>query len=640
MSQLLRKFGVFALNNPLVDIALFVGFLYGKHLLLYKEMYIPDSQYFTNEAKIFTISLLLSVALFFIFQSSFSRKIGLSVIAFLISALLFTDTLYYRHFEDITSLSIIYQAGHLADVSGTITELLMWKDGLFFLDLFLIPLLMFLFRKQISRVRVKRKAMTHFVHITLSCMFLYGSISFSLIEAGYSGVQNRNTNSLASAIMGNLNFHIVESMDFIVQRINQPTLTDKEISEINRSFQNDIEGESTVKSGILEGHNVLFVQMESFSHFLLDMVIEGEEITPNLNKLQKENLSAKNFYTQIGNGHTSDSEIVAMTSMYGLAKGSASVLYGTSEYHTLPDILKENGYSTLSAHAYRKEFWNRVNLHPSLGFEKSLFEEDFVIEERAGYGMKDDDFFMQTVERISDLPQPFFSYLITLQHHTPYTGGDTSFRVGELEGTMMGRFIQSAHEADKAMGVLMNELEAKGLLDNTLIVLYGDHDGELEKEEYERLGEQLEYNDLFLKTKVPFIMIAPDNKLQGVITKPIGQLDILPTTLHLLGITPEYDTFYGEDIFIVNPDKVTRAVYHWYAGETFILRKIQGNESTYLAFDVDTGKEIPVTETMLSTYMETERQLMYSDKVIRSDGMKKILDYQKKEGKPIEMEKE
>lgn len=207
---------------------------------------------------------------------------------------------------------------------------------------------------------------------------------------------------------------------------------------------------------------------------------------------------------------------------------------------------------TMSAHGYIGSFWNREIMHPKLGIQKSIFARDFASGETIGWGFSDGELFKQIGNELANLKQPFFSFLITLTNHHPYDSIPRNYKnlnLENLEGTMIGDYLQSVHYADKALGEFITSLKNNGLYESSILVIYGDHDAVIPPEQLRRIG----INSLFERQhdKVPFIIhtSALESMRGEVVEKAAGHLDITPTLLYLLGISQENSYFMGESLF-------------------------------------------------------------------------------------------
>lgn len=302
--------------------------------------------------------------------------------------------------------------------------------------------------------------------------------------------------------------------------------------------------------GELKGRNVIFVQVESLDNSVIGQKINGQEITPNLNKLSGEGMYFSNYYSPIGPGTTADAEFMTMNSLYSLPDAVAFIQYPYDDYHALPGLLKDNGYGTYSMHGDLPSFWNRASIYPQLGYEKWFSRNDYVIPRKIGnYDLGDKDFFSQSLPKLASLPQPFMATLITLTSHTPFVIPDDLQTLDLSAPTNLNQtqweYLQSVHYADQAIGDLISGLKTAGLYDNSLIMIWGDHASSTGI-----AGPLGVANSVFpdlQASQVPLIILAPGSNLKGNRTTPASHLDVYPTVADLLGIKPPAYVF-GHDM--------------------------------------------------------------------------------------------
>ncbi len=308
--------------------------------------------------------------------------------------------------------------------------------------------------------------------------------------------------------------------------------------------------------GAAKGRNLIVVQLESVQEMLLQEDYYGQEITPFLNSLiqEKGTIYFDNFYHQLGAGNTSDAEFAVNNSILGSIESYTYQLYQDNYFKGLPWILKEQGYSTNVFHGYKKSFWNRENVYPTLGFDTYYGGEDFVSDNIEGIGagnivgISDSAFYQQTIDYMLELPQPFYGFVITLSSHNPFGLPESlqEIELQECDKNIVGRYIQSVNYADRCLKEFFDGLKESGLYDNSLILLYGDHFGLSRADEAVTevvsnwIGRQYTYADMM---RVPFFIHLPGSNLNETISISGGQVDILPTVAYLLGFE-ELDTLY------------------------------------------------------------------------------------------------
>lgn len=377
---------------------------------------------------------------------------------------------------------------------------------------------------------------------------------------------------------------------------------DKANRKVNDYYKNKKDSKKNKYTNSLKGKNIIAIHSESMQQILIGMKINGKEVTPNLNKLTKSGIYFDNFYSEVSFGTSSDTEFTVATSLLPVSSGTVFINYSNREYNSLYKTLKEKGYYTFSMHANTGDFWNRNIMHKNLGYDKFYDKKSYEIDEEIGFGLSDRSFIRQSVSYIKEINKEhkkYYGTLITLSNHTPFDYNELfgEFNVGlkkngkeysYLKNTKLGNYIISAHYADKQIGYLIKELEKNDLLENTAIVLYGDHDARISTTNWNRyynydykkdsiLDEtdpnykKLDYYWQELNRKVPLIIWSNDEdfkKYQTTIHTAMGMYDLAPTLSNMLGVKNKY--YLGSDIMnkkdnvvpFPNGNFVTNYVYY------------------------------------------------------------------------------
>ncbi len=306
--------------------------------------------------------------------------------------------------------------------------------------------------------------------------------------------------------------------------------------------------------GAAAGSNVLVVSAESIQAFLIGMAIDGQPVMPRMTELARESLYFANHYEPTHLGSTADAEFAVMQSLYPLPVGVVVARYARNDYRALPGVLAERGYQTFSAVGARPGFWNMQHLHPRYGFGRSYYEDSFDMRERLHAWLADEQFFAQMAPLIADQPGPYMGFLLSSSSHHPFDLPPhlRQLRLGSLEGTTVGNYLQAAHYFDRAFGGLLDELRAAGQLDRTLLVVYGDHQAFLgnEPELPALLGfsSWSEYHRFGVVKRTPLIIRLPGGRAARLETAASSHLDVAPTVLGLLGIRDERAVMLGRDL--------------------------------------------------------------------------------------------
>ncbi len=240
--------------------------------------------------------------------------------------------------------------------------------------------------------------------------------------------------------------------------------------------------------GVAKGKNLIVIQIESLQNLVINETYNGQEITPNLNQIIKDNtIYFDHYYQQIGSGNTSDAEFATNHSICGTLASYTYKLYADNYFKGLPKLLEDQGYETAVYHAHEdRSFWNREKAYKSIGFDTyyggigGMEKGQYNMTEWMGWGLTDSEFFEQSMQYLKKMTQPFYSFIITLSNHHPYQMLDKYQFIDLLpedDGTIFGNYLNSAAYTDYSIGLLMQQLKEEGIYDNSIIAFYGDHMG-------------------------------------------------------------------------------------------------------------------------------------------------------------------
>lgn len=564
--------------------------------------------------------LLLGIGLFFKGRKSYWIMI---MIDFILSLWLFANILYYREFSNFLSLSIIKTSGSTADNLGkSIVGITRITDFLTFIDIAaIIALMCFKVTKYDLRpLKLKFNLLLEGIAILLI------GINLLMAQKDRSGLLTRTfDNSYIVKYLGMNEYAVYDAFKTAQTSEQMAKANVSDLQSVKKYLKVNYVKPNKAYSGVAKGKNVMVIHLESFQQFLIDYKCKGKEVTPNLNKLYhaKNTLSFANFYNQVGQGKTSDAEMMLENSLFGLQSGSAMSSYGTSNtFESAPAILKQQqGYTTAVMHGGAGSFWNRNNAYKQFGYDYFMPLSYYENKPKyyIGYGLKDKIFFSQSIKYIERLPQPFYLKLITVTNHYPYDLDKKNQSIAKTEtgDETVDGYVQTARYLDQAIGQLMRWLKKTGLDKNTMLVLYGDHygiSGNHHKASAELL-KQDEFNnfDNLKFQRVP-LMIHMKGLRGGVKKTYGGEIDVLPTLLNLLGISNKGTIQFGHDLLSKDAPQIVAQ-----RNGDFITPKYAKVGSTY--YDTKTGQEIIKPDKKLKTELialsnKVTTQLSLSDRVI------------------------
>lgn len=548
----------------LPDVYLFVLIIFIKTLSANIAMKLVHQSTFYTLFGILGSSLIFaSILSLFKFKT---RYIAFYIFDFLISLILLTDIVYNRYFLDVTSAALIKQAGLVGEVKDSVFALLKPWDLLYFVDFIFISLFYKYFKRNLVENETKlTKRLTSFAMLViLGLTFSYQSVK--ALDKRQPGIlKTMYDKKYIVSNIGNINFHAFDLYNFIKRNVlNIKKIDENEIKETLKWFEDKNANKNKNYFGEYRGKNLIVVQLEAFQGFVLNRKINGQELTPNLNKLAKDSLVFENYYYQTAWGGTSDAEFLSNVSLLPARDGSVYYQYAGNKYDALPKELKGIGYFTAVMHANRPGFWNRTNMYRALGFDKYESEKDFNIDEIQGMGLSDKSFFKQAVEKMKSYDKPFYSFLITLSSHFPYKDYQNKIAkildVGEFEGDVVGDYLKAVKYTDEAVGLFIDELKRSGLWDNSIVVFYGDH-AAIPYEKKSSLAkiiygkDDLTTLEWVTNQKVVMMIHFPDERIKGIDKTTAGQMDLYPTLANLYGIEPKYvlgrDLLNQKDGFIL-----------------------------------------------------------------------------------------
>ena len=158
-------------------------------------------------------------------------------------------------------------------------------------------------------------------------------------------------------------------------------------------------------------------------------------------------------------------------------------------------------------------------------------------------GISDKSYFSQAADKLKDLSTPFYAHTITLTNHGPFDLPKDLRKLNldsELDSSELGGYFESVHYTDAAIAEFLNKLDSQGLLDNTTIVITGDHTG-VHKYYNHSINSLSNTEEWFLDNGEPTVPLIIYNKNSSVAPKTFndiigGQIDIMPTLLYMFGI--------------------------------------------------------------------------------------------------------
>lgn len=561
------------------------------------------------------ISLLGIIMIILGFGFLFKKQVPpvtMLIIYLLMIGLVYANLLYYRFYIDFVTVSVFLQLHNVGGLGPSTAELVSPFDLLLFLDLIILGLVVIRIKKTKQKQPVPNKKKYTIISMTLVVLTFVLALTKNpyLLETGY------NRKELVQSL-GLYNYQIVNMIDGLKAPIMKVLADETDVEEITSNV-----GRKPTRAheefGIAKGKNLVLISLESTQNFVINQKINGEEITPFLNDFIKNSYYFTNIYDQAAQGKTSDAEFMINTGLYPLPSGSVFVRRSTNEFYSLPKILaNKRNYTAVSFHGNDATFWNREEMYETLGYKRFFSKKDYHVtdENSVNYGIKDIPFFEQSMNKLKTLPEPYMANFLTLTNHFPFLldEEDQTIRPADTSVEVVNRYVTTVNYEDAALRRFFELVKEKGLYEDSIFVIYGDHYGisqKYEKGVYELLERQdTPLNHLQLQ-RLPVIIHVPGE--QGKIVNTVGgTIDIYATILELMGIRDDQFINFSQNLF--TKDDKDPVIFRNGSIVTIDYAYIGGS-----CYDKKSGETVDTTKC--EKYLKKARkELQTSDELILGD---------------------
>ena len=601
-----------------------------KCIFFYNNIKIEKVIYFYTILDTILFSATIVTPLFFIKKNK-NRFFGIIVIDILVSLILLFNNIYYGYSSTLLSISQINYLKYGKEISEALPHLLKLSYVLYIIDIPILLALWYFVRKpireektKIHKNRGKRRICFAIIYLLIIIFPVRSELCFSLDLLTYCQYDKKKQVAVSS-IFGyhflDLSYNINSKKSTKYQTYDEMIKDYEEVKEWNKGNAN-VSDENLY--GIAKGKNVIILQLESAQDFVIGKEINGKEITPNFNKFLKENIEFENMIQQ-SYSTTADSEYSVMASMYPLDNGVVFSRYPDNIHNDFYRLFKENGYTTSYMHGNEGAFWNRESVYKELDIDSLVFIDDFEeTSEIINTYVSDESLYRQAVQKLKESDAPFMSYIVSASCHTAFElvgienkEEKVNIDVGKYKGTYFGNYLESMNYADYAFGIFVDELKKSGLYDDTVIMLFGDHNGlsiddsemiEFIKEtegDFNSIKEYINFSNVLCGMRIPGIQ----NK---VIKYPVSKIDIKPTLLQIVGIEDNVslgnNMFSGNGYAFINNGHIITSDYYylnnkWYeikTGEEVNLEKLDEEEKEKLKeYEKNSVLELDISRSVI-----------------------------------------
>lgn len=568
----------------------------------------------------------LSSGLIFLGLALFAkgRRAGLWVIIidFMMTFILYANVVFYRFNSDFITIPTLMQTSNFGSVGGSIADLTKPHDLLYSLDLIVLIVLFFLLHTNWSPARMKlRKRL-----LVLTTGVIALAINLGLAEIDRPQLLTRTFDyNYVVKYLGIYNFMIYDAFQSGKSSTKRLAVNESDVDEVERYTESKYAEPNSKYFGEAKGKNVIKIHLESYQSFLINYKLHGKEVTPFINSLVNDKDKGfthfDNFFHQTEQGKTADAELIMDNSLYGLPQGAAFVTKNNNTYQSLPAIMhQQEDYTSAVLHGDDKSFWDRDKIYKRLGIDEFYDSSyyDMRDEDTVNYGLKDKPFFKESMPLLEELEEPFYAHMITLTHHHPFKidDKDATIKPADTGDDTIDHYFQTARYLDESLEQFFDDLKESDLYEDSVIMIYGDHYG-ISDNHNQAMSEIIDEKVTPLKNadlqRVPFMIRIPGMESQGTNHEFSGQMDVMPTLLHLLGIDAQDYIQFGTDLFSEDHKDFVP-----FRDGSFMTKDYSHVDGTF--YDNETGEEIKeVTKKMKKQKEQVHYELDLSDEVLDGD---------------------
>ncbi len=540
-------------------------------IISYIELYL-------NEKKTKTINILLVtiITIYTILQAGFNNFIGVYI-----------------------SFNVSGQAGAVTSYIFDFLKSFYWYYYLIFLPLILLIIYYELVKKNIIKIKIinnfnKLESTLKTISLLLVFGFFYHvTLSLDIFQNKLQAISNKDlfnnpsNPSLAIREFGSTMFAILDiknvfSEQTIINRDNNNLkennynlddskwleLIDKEedlsLNYLNEYFINNTYTGKNSYTGLFEDKNLIVIMMESVNDIFIN-----EDLYPNFYKLLNEGYYFKNNYSPRNSCATGNNELSGMIGLYSIYNKCTANTYSSNLYpNSIFNLFNNKGYKTTSMHNYTEKYYARREIHTNMGSYRYFDVDDLGLT----YNTKDEewssdeDFLKQVVKILNSYSKndKFMTWLTTVTSHQPYgssTYGDKYLYLFDGEeyddyNIKLKRYMSKLKVLDDGLGVLLEGLEKQDKLDDTVIILYGDHYPYGLANNILETALPYSIEERYENERVPFVIWSNDIEATTY-TEYTSYVNLLPTVANLFNL--DYDSRFstGQDLFSNQYESIT-----------------------------------------------------------------------------------
>ena len=471
-------------------------------------------------------------------------RISLAITFFITLIWSFCNAFYARFFHQYLSWSSMGEAGNLTD--PIVVDSMM--AGFQFIDLY-YPLMAILFCWLYIKNKhhdVKSKSLWSIILLWSCCLIMGLAVhSLYIFHPTKTFVSVMEKTMFTPAKMDSMwpnwtVFHKGFFRKLVLEPLtheNSLKLTQEQEQEIEKEYL-DHSLRVTQRTAPEQVKNIIFILVESYLSATSDLLVDGKEITPNLNQLKRDSNVYFNGHMRpnVATGESSDGQFIYMT---GILPLHSEITVSKAKHNTLiglPTILKGAIPNIQSAILIptNPTLWEQDVMSPSYGFDKLYSKLDYQkdMNDSDDSDMGDEKIITYASEKDKLLSPPFFFMLLTMSTHHPYTSYvEHDFQISDKSIKDKYRnYLITCHYTDMMIGKYLQNLKDKGLYDTSMIVIVSDHDAHLKFLDMEGI----------ISNELPIYIINGGIDPDKAWTGECNQLDVYTTILDIMGIDSKW----------------------------------------------------------------------------------------------------
>lgn len=283
----------------------------------------------------------------------------------------------------------------------------------------------------------------------------------------------------------------------------------------------------------IEQPNLIFIMVESLNAWAVNLKIDGQEVTPTLNALAADtaNIVCLNVITQAKNGRSSDGKFMYQTGLLPLLDKSVAMEFGDRTFPSITRALKKRGYQSVEICGDEGGLWNVETMSQSYGFDTLMHQSELFDQLEANDWHSDKVIMEQAVQYLPKLRKNFVAQLFTGVMHSPYNDvfkPATWISSSKQYTPSVRNYLEKTHYFDTQLAAFLDNMKKCGLYDKCVFVIASDHS--------EPVDDDPKGRPALSRNGDECVLIVLNAKQGAQIKGPVGQIDVYPTILDVMGL--------------------------------------------------------------------------------------------------------